>query len=111
MYQKKYEMPIMPNIEYLFRGEELEEDRIDKINANPSVSHMPNMEEQMSDKMNMSNMDMQKIKSDTEEIVEMFEKHHPDLINTLTNCNMSLDQARQYLSRIVEMTIMHHMMH
>lgn len=90
-------------------------------NARQKISNMGNMP-QMSNKNinqqipnknvpNMSKMNIKKMKSDVQEIVNMFEQHHPDIIRTLTNCKMSASEAKQYLSRIVEMSLMHHMMH
>lgn len=104
--------PVMPmTTRSMFREEEFEENRMDKGSITPPMQHMPDMGQQMPGMMNMSKMDMEKIKSDTQEIISMFERHHPDLLRTLTDCRMSMGQARQYLSRVVEMALMHHMMH
>ncbi|MDF2505964.1 hypothetical protein [Clostridium sp.] len=105
--------PVMPrDNKYMFRGEEeFEEDRMDDVNTTSPMQQTNDMGNQMSNMMNMSKMDMEKIKADTQEIVMMLEQHHPDLIRTLTNCRMPIEQARQYLSRVVEMSLMHHMMH
>jgi hypothetical protein len=67
---------------------------------------MPGMGQQMP-----GMADMGKINANTQEIVNMFEQHHPDIIRTLTGCGMSMGQARQFLGGIVQMTLMHHMMH
>lgn len=85
---------------------EFEKDRADKGSTAPPMQQMPGMGQQMP-----GMMDMGKLKSDTQEIVNMFEQHHPDIINTLTCCGMSIGEARQTLSGIVEMTLIHHMMH
>ncbi|HBC96209.1 MAG TPA: hypothetical protein DC034_05355 [Clostridium sp.] len=60
----------------------------------------------------MPDMDMmENIDSNTQEIVSMLERHHPDIINRLICCNMSIDEVREYLSKVVRMALMHHMMH
>ncbi|MCI1996770.1 MAG: hypothetical protein LKJ66_10775 [Clostridium luticellarii] len=105
----------------MFRNDEPVENRIDEgsgITQQP-VQQMPNtgqqvpdVEQQMPDMMkSMSQADMEKVNSNTREIIDMFESHHPDIINTLICCGMSVDGARQYLSRVVRMALMHHMMH
>ncbi|CAB1262711.1 hypothetical protein [Clostridium sp. HV4-5-A1G] len=107
----------------MFRNGEYEENRIDSgggattvqpIQQAPDTNQqMPDVNQQMPEMMEgMSESDMEeKINSDTQEIISMFERHHPDIINTLICCNMSIDDARQYLSRVVKMALMHHMMH
>ncbi|MEY8001807.1 hypothetical protein AB8U03_16725 [Clostridium sp. Mt-5] len=112
--------------------------RMNNENATPPMQHMPNMGQEMQDmkennmkenkvkennmkennmkennmsKNNMSQADRERIQTDTQEIVRMFECHHPELLNTLMCCGASVDQARQYLSRVVSMALMHHMMH
>ena len=99
-------------IKSMMRGSEgFETDRVDEGSTTAPMHQMPGMGQQMPGMMDKSKMDMTKIKSDTQEIVKMFEQHHPDIIGTLTGLGMSMGQARQYLSTIVEMTLMHHMMH
>ena len=96
----------------LFKGkEEFEEDKVHKGSTIPPAEKKPDMKQEMSDMMDMSKKDMEKMKLDVQEIVMMFEQHHPDMLKTLTNCGMSINQAREYLSKIVEMSLMHHMMH
>ncbi|APM41416.1 hypothetical protein [Clostridium kluyveri] len=96
----------------LFKGEEkFKENKINKGSTMPSMEKKPGMKQEMPDMMDMSKKDMEKMKSDVQEIVMMFEQHHPDILKTLTNCGMSINQAREYLSRIVGMSLMHHMMH
>lgn len=112
--------PMMPNIEYLFRGEEFEENKVNNINtASPMqqntvapVQQMPNVgnvEQKMPNvNANSSKMDMKKIKTDAEKIVKMFEQSNPDILNALINCSISVFAARKYLCKVVEMTLMHH---
>ncbi|MFT8314404.1 MAG: hypothetical protein ABF633_09100 [Clostridium sp.] len=128
--------PMMPNIEYLFRGEEFQENKINNINITspmqqniippsqqntiPSVQQnavapvqqMPNVgnvEQKMPNvNANSSKMDMKKIKTDAEKIVKMFEQSNPDILNALINCSISVFAARKYLCKVVEMTLMHH---
>jgi hypothetical protein len=68
----------------------------------------PGMGQQMP---GMTGMEMGKMESDTQEIVNMIERMHPDMVGTLTRLGMPLGEARQYLTGIVRMTLMHHMMH
>lgn len=128
--------PMMPNIEYLFRGEEFEENKVNNINTTspmqqnivppsqqntiPSVQQntvapvqqMPNVEnvEQKMPNVNVnsSKMDMKKIKTDAEKIVKIFEQSNPDILNALVNCSISVFAAKKYLCKVVEMTLMHH---
>ena len=100
----------------MFRNGEYEENRIDSGGGATTVQPIqqaPDTNQQMPEMMEgMSESDMEeKINSDTQEIISMFERHHPDIINTLICCNMSIDDVRQYLSRVVKMALMHHMMH
>lgn len=102
--------PICPKVsgepKSMMRGnEESEEER--KANMPPTQP----MGQQMQDMTDMSKMNMGKIQSDTQEIVRMLEQHHSDMVKILTDCGMPIGQARQYLSSVVEMTLMHHMMH
>lgn len=95
----------------MMRGaEDHEEDKSEKRTM-PPMQQMPGMGQQMPGMMDMSKMNMGKIQADTQEIVRMFEQSHPDIIMALTRCGISVGQARQYLSTIVQMTLMHHMMH
>lgn len=96
------------NMKSMMRGEEVEEERVDKGCAAPSI---PPDYQMMPGMMDMSKMDMEKIKSKTQEIVRMFEMQHPDILRNLIDRGIPQGQARQYISRIVEMTLMHHMMH
>ena len=91
--------------------EKFKENKINEGSTMPSVEKKSDMKQQMSDMMHMSKKDMEKMKSNVQEIVKMFEQHHPYILKTLTNCGMSINQARGYLSKIVEMSLMHHMMH
>ncbi|MEY8001772.1 hypothetical protein AB8U03_16540, partial [Clostridium sp. Mt-5] len=102
--------------------------RMNNESTTPPMQHMPNIGQEMQDmkennveennvkknnmsKSNMSQADRERIQTDTQEIVRMFECHHPELLNTLMCCGASVAQARQYLSRVVSMALMHHMMH
>jgi hypothetical protein len=141
MYQNKYIIPktiqpMMPNIEYLFRGEELEENETNNMNAvppmqqnivqlteqntNPSVQQntvppvqqIPNvkpLEHQMPNaSTNPSKMDKNKIKADAEKIVKIFEQSNPDILKALINCSVSVFAAKKYLCKVVETALMHH---
>lgn len=78
----------------------------------PGMSQqMPSVGQSMADMTGMAKVDMAKISSEAQDIVRMLEQHHPDLFRALMACGMSTEQARQYLSRVVEMSLMHHMMH
>lgn len=104
--------PAMPRrYKSLFRNEEPEDNRMDNESTTPPMQHMPDMGKEMQDMTeNISEADRERIRTDTQEIVMMFECHHPELLTTLTNCSMSMTQARQYLSRVVEMALMHQQM-
>ncbi|WP_368489425.1 hypothetical protein [Clostridium sp. BJN0013] len=91
--------------------EKFEENKINKGNTIPPEKKKSDMKQEIPDMMDISKKDIEKIKSDTQEIVRMFEMHHPGMLKTLTNCSMSISQAREYLSKIIEMSLMHHMMH
>ncbi|AGK97499.1 hypothetical protein [Clostridium pasteurianum] len=144
MYKNKYTtpktiqdhsmiQPVMPNIEYLFRGEEFEENNINTAspmqqnivpptqqNINPPVQQntvspvqqMPNVkpvEHQMPNvPTNPSKINKNKIKADAEKIVKIFEQSNPDILNALINCSVSVFAARKYLCKVVEMALMHH---
>ncbi|MHC6178894.1 hypothetical protein ACYUJ6_03420 [Clostridium sp. JNZ X4-2] len=107
--------PVMPRkYKSMFRNEEPEENRMDNESTVSPVQHMPDMgqgQEMQDMTKNISEADRERIRTDTQEIVKMFECHHPELLTTLTNCSMSITQARQYLSRVVSMALMYHMIH
>ena len=112
MADRQLMQPAEPmKIKSMMRGtEESEEEGIEE-RTTPPMQQMPGMGQQKPGMMDMSKMNMGKIQADTQEIVRMFEQHHPDIIMTLTRCGISAGQARQYLTTIVQMALMHHMMH
>lgn len=55
-------------------------------------------------------MGTQEMQVDVQDTISMFEQHHPDIMSTLTDYGMSTNEARQYLSRVVEMSLMNHIL-
>ncbi|KPU45862.1 hypothetical protein OXPF_03300 [Oxobacter pfennigii] len=72
---------------------------------------IPKIEQLLPDMMDISATDSVKIKCSAIEIVSMLEVHHPDMIRVLTDCSMTLNEAKLYLTRVIEMSLSHHMMH
>lgn len=56
----------------------------------------------------MDDMDMmQHEMMSPHEILAMIERHHPDMLKTLTDRGMSLDDARNFVGRIITMSLHH----
>ncbi|MFL0197028.1 hypothetical protein ACJDU8_15885 [Clostridium sp. WILCCON 0269] len=92
----------------IFKGKEkFEENKTHKESTLPPLEKKPDINQEMPGTMDIPKKDMERIKSDTQEIVGMLEQHHPNVVKTLTDCGMSISHAREYLSKVVEMSLMH----